>query len=131
MGCRQVSKTTSASNIGESRPSTYLDLEPEADRTKLAEPELYLASHYIRLVIRDEVHRLPNAFQILRGLIDLNRPAGRRTGEFLLLGYASIDLKQSGEALACRIANLGIQPVDGVEVPDHTLDRLWSRRDLP
>ncbi|WP_234823835.1 AAA family ATPase [Agrobacterium pusense] len=131
MGRRQVGKATSASNIGESRPSTYLDLEPEADWAKLAEPELYLASLCNKLVIRDEVHRLPNAFQILRGLIDRNRPAGRRTGEFLLLGYASIDLKQSGEALACRIAYPGMQPVDGVEVPDHTLDRLWSRRDLP
>ncbi|TGR65548.1 hypothetical protein EN837_21945 [bacterium M00.F.Ca.ET.194.01.1.1] len=124
LGRRQVGKTTLARNIGESRPSTYLDLESEADRAKLAEPELYLARHYNKLVFRDEVHRLPNAFQILRCLIHRNRPAGRRTGEFLLLGYASIDLKQSGEALARRIAYLGMQPVDGVEVPDHTLDRL-------
>jgi uncharacterized protein len=41
VGRRQVGKATSASNIGESRPSTYLDLEPEADWAKLAEPELH------------------------------------------------------------------------------------------
>jgi len=65
------------------------------------EPELYLASHDDKLVILDEVHRVPNVFQILRGLIDRNRRAGQRTGQFLLLGSASIDLlKQSGETLA-------------------------------
>ncbi|MDH0116116.1 hypothetical protein N5C66_27290 [Rhizobium pusense] len=54
----------------------YLDLESEADRAKLSEPALYLASHGDKLVILDEVHRLPNVFQTLRGLIDRNR---RRT----------------------------------------------------
>lgn len=43
-------------NIGETRPSIYLDLESEADRAELSEPELYLASHDDKLVILDEVH---------------------------------------------------------------------------
>jgi len=64
-------------------------------------------------------------FQTLRGLIDRNR-AGRRTGQFLLLGSASIDLlKQSGETLAGRIAYLEMQPVDGLEVPANAMDKLW------
>jgi predicted AAA+ superfamily ATPase len=101
LGPRQIGKKTLALNIGETRPSIYLDLESEADRAKLSEPELYLASHADKLVILDEVHRVPNVFQILRGLIDRNRRAGRRTGQFLLLGSASIDLlKPSGETLA-------------------------------
>lgn len=132
LGPRQVGKTTLALNIGETRPSIYLDLESEADRAKLSEPELYLASHDDRLVILDEVHRLPNVFQILRGLIDRNRRAGRRTGQFLLLGSASIDLlKQSGETLAGRIAYLEMQPVDGLEVPVNALERLWLRGGFP
>lgn len=132
LGPRQVGKTTLAINIGETRPSIYLDLESEADRAKLSEPELYLATHDDKLVILDEVHRLPNVFQILRGLIDRNRRAGRRTGQFLLLGSASIDLlKQTGESLAGRIAYLEMQPVDGLEVPEEALERLWLRGGFP
>ena len=42
LGPRQVGKTTLAQEVGETQPSLYLDLESEADRAKLAEPELYL-----------------------------------------------------------------------------------------
>ncbi|HMO30290.1 AAA family ATPase [Enterovirga sp.] len=98
LGPRQVGKTTLALEIAESRPSIYLDLESDADRARLAEPELYLAEHEDKLVILDEVHRLPNLFQNLRGLIDRGRRRGRKAGRFLLLGSASIGLlKQSGE----------------------------------
>ena len=56
-------------------------------------------------MILDEVHRLPNLFQNLRGLIDRGRGGGKKTGRFLLLGSASIDfLWQTGETLAGRIA---------------------------
>lgn len=132
LGPRQVGKTTLALNIGETLPSIYLDLESEADRAKLSEPELYLASHGDKLVILDEVHRLPDVFQILRGLIDRNRRSGRRAGQFLLLGSASIELlKQSGETLAGRIAYLEMQPVDGLEVPADALGKLWLRGGFP
>jgi predicted AAA+ superfamily ATPase len=72
----------------------YLDLELPSDRAKLADPELYLAAHEDRLVILDEIHRLPGIFQTLRGLIDRRRRKGKRNGQFLLLGSASIDLLQ-------------------------------------
>jgi hypothetical protein len=45
LGPRQVGKTTLALAVAATRPSVYLDLESEADRAKLAEPELYLAQH--------------------------------------------------------------------------------------
>ncbi|MGL3609054.1 ATP-binding protein [Rhizobium sp. G187] len=132
LGPRQVGKTTLAIEVGESRPSVYLDLESEADRAKLTEPELYLSQHADKLVILDEVHRLPNLFQTLRGLIDRNRRAGRRTGQFLLLGSASIDLlKQSGETLAGRISYLEMQPIDGLEVASKDLEQLWLRGGFP
>ncbi|WP_040855025.1 ATP-binding protein [Phyllobacterium sp. YR531] len=132
IGPRQVGKTTLALEVAEQRPSIYLDLESDADRAKLAEPELYLAEHEDRLVILDEVHRLPNLFQNLRGLIDRGRRNGRKTGRFLLLGSASIDLlKQSGETLAGRIAYLEMQPIDGLEVPPQDMNRLWVRGGFP
>lgn len=132
IGPRQVGKTTLALAIGDSRPSIYLDLESDADRAKLAEPELYLAEHADKLVILDEVHRLPNLFQNLRGLIDRGRRSGKRTGRFLLLGSASIELlKQSGETLAGRIAYLEMHPIDGLEVPAGDLSKLWVRGGFP
>jgi uncharacterized protein len=132
IGPRQVGKTTLALEMAAQRPSIYLDLESDADRAKLAEPELYLAGLEDKLVILDEVHRLPNLFQNLRGLIDRGRRNGRKTGRFLLLGSASIDLlKQSGETLAGRIAYLEMQPIDGLEVPPEDINRLWVRGGFP
>ncbi|TIU26442.1 MAG: ATP-binding protein, partial [Mesorhizobium sp.] len=132
LGPRQVGKTTLALTIAEQRPSIYLDLESDADRAKLDEPELYLAEHEDKLVILDEVHRLPNLFQNLRGLIDRGRRRGRKTGCFLLLGSASIDLlKQSGETLAGRIAYLEMHPIDGLEVGVADLSKLWVRGGFP
>jgi len=132
LGPRQVGKTTLALTIAEQRPSIYLDLESDADRARLAEPELYLAEHEDKLVILDEVQRLPNLFQNLRGLIDRGRRQGRRAGRFLLLGSASIDLlKQSGETLAGRIAYLEMHPIDGLEVSVEDLSRLWVRGGFP
>lgn len=132
LGPRQVGKTTLALEIGQARASLYLDLESDADRTKLAEPELYLARHQDKLVILDEVHRLPDLFRNLRGLIDRTRRAGRRSGHFLLLGSASIDLlRQTGETLAGRISYLEMSPIDGMEVDSASLDRLWLRGGFP
>lgn len=132
LGPRQVGKTTIAQTLGEQRPSIYLDLESDADRAKLAEPELYLAQHEDELVILDEVHRLPDLFQNLRGLIDRGRRKGLKSGRFLLLGSASVDLlRQSGESLAGRIAYLEMRPVDGLEVPGGDIGRLWARGGFP
>ena len=132
LGPRQVGKTTLAQMLGERRPSIYLDLESDADRAKLAEPELYLAQHEDKLVILDEVHRLPDLFQNLRGLIDQGRRKGLKSGRFLLLGSASIDLlRQSGESLAGRIAYMELRPIDGLEVPAADIGRLWARGGFP
>jgi predicted AAA+ superfamily ATPase len=132
LGPRQVGKTTLALQIAGDRPSLYLDLESEADRAKLAEPELYLEAHADELVILDEVHRLPGIFQPLRGLIDRGRRQGRRTGRFLMLGSASIDLlRQSGESLAGRIAYLELGPIDILEAGADRSDSLWGRGGFP
>jgi hypothetical protein len=132
LGPRQVGKTTLALAIAEDRPSIYLDLESDADRAKLAEPELYLADHEDKLVILDEVHRRPGLFQNLRGLIDRGRRRGRRTGRFLLPGSASLDLlQQSGETLAGRISYVELDPVDALEIDSGNLDALWLRGGFP
>jgi predicted AAA+ superfamily ATPase len=132
LGPRQVGKTTLALEIAATRPSLYLDLESDADRARLSEPELYLAAHEDKLVILDEVHRLPNLFQTLRGLIDNGRRKGLKTARFLLLGSASLDLlAQSGESLAGRISYLEMGPFDALEVPTDGLETLWVRGGFP
>jgi len=132
LGPRQVGKTTLALEVAKSRPSIYLDLESEADRAKLAEPELYLAQHADKLVILDEVHRAPELFRSLRGLIDAGRRRGQGKGRFLVLGSASIDLlKQSSESLAGRIRYLELAPFDAGEVGPSRLEALWLRGGFP
>ena len=132
LGPRQSGKTTLALSVGVPRDAVYLDLESESDRGKLAEPEAYLSAHLDRLVILDEIHRAPGLFPILRGLIDRSRRAGRKAGQYLLLGSASLDLlRQSGETLAGRIAYLELAPLDALEALALPLDELWLRGGFP
>ncbi len=84
------------------------------------------------MVILDEIHRLPGLFEALRGVIDQGRREGRRSGRFLLLGSAAIELlAQSGETLAGRIAFVELSPLDLTEVGAAQLDRLWIRGGFP
>ena len=134
LGARQVGKTTLALDIAESADAVYLDLESRADREKLAEPALYLDEYEDRLVILDEIHRVPELFQELRGLIDRGRRRGKRTGRFLILGSASLDLlRQSGESLAGRIEYVELDPLDVSEAaPDaRAMTSLWVRGGFP
>jgi len=132
LGPRQAGKTTLALEIAATTDAVYLDLESVADRAKLSDAELYLADHEDRLVILDEVHRVPDLFQSLRGLIDRGRRKGNRAGRFLLLGSASIDLlRQSGETLAGRIAYVELNPFDVLEVDARDHDLLWVRGGFP
>ena len=132
LGPHQVGKTTIALEISKDRPSIYLDLESDLDRVKLDNPELYLSEHQDKLVILDEVQRTPSLFQNLRSLIDRGRREGFRTGRFLMLGSASIDLlKQSGESLAGRISYVELHSLDILEVNSNQLDLLWIRGGFP
>jgi predicted AAA+ superfamily ATPase len=132
LGPRQVGKTTLAHAIAESGPSIYLDLEDAADRDKLADPALYLAAHEDKLVVLDEIQHAPDLFRTLRGLIDKGRRKGRKTGRFLLLGSASVDLlRQSSESLAGRIAYRELAPLDATEVGPGKLNSLWLRGGFP
>ncbi len=104
---RQVGKTTLSLEIIKQRPAIYLDLEDANDLAKLQDPKAYLLSHNDKLIILDEIQRLPEVFRSLRGIIDKNIQVGKNTGQFLLLGSASLDLlQQSSESLTSRISYL-------------------------
>ncbi|MCY4050952.1 MAG: ATP-binding protein [Gammaproteobacteria bacterium] len=132
LGPRQVGKTTLAKEIAKSRDSLYLDLERPSDRNKLSDADQFLEVHQNKLVILDEVHRTPELFQSLRGLIDRGRNRGYKTGRFLLLGSASIELlKQSGESLAGRVVYVDLPPFDVLEVKQTQHEDLWLRGGFP
>ncbi|WP_333826679.1 ATP-binding protein [Pararhodobacter sp.] len=132
LGPRQVGKTTLALEIAENGPSVYLDLEREADRQILTEPDLYLDEQAGKLVILDEVQQMPGLFKSLRGQIDMRRRKGLRTGQFLLLGSASnVLLHQSAESLAGRVRYIEMPPLLLDEVGQGLLNALWLRGGFP
>lgn len=133
IGPRQVGKTTLAHDITDSRPSIYLDLENAADRAKLENPDLFLEQHEDELVVLDEIHRAPELFGSLRGIIDRGRRKGKRTGRFLILGSAAIELLRQSETLAGRIAYVDLTPLHALEIgsEDNDLNKLWVRGGFP
>jgi predicted AAA+ superfamily ATPase len=136
LGPRQVGKTTLARQIASQRRTRaiYLDLERPVDRRRLQDPDAFLRAQTGKLVVIDEIHRAPALFEVLRGIIDDRRAAGDRTGHFLLLGSAAIDLmRQASETLAGRVAYIELAPIDVLEFPAQvgTVDRLWTRGGFP
>lgn len=132
VGPRQVGKTTLAKACGEDADGYYLDLESQRDQRKLSDPEDYLSQREDKLVILDEIQRVPELFTSLRGLIDEGRAKGRKAGRFLLLGSASLELIQrSSETLAGRIAYVELNPLDALETAPAPVQTLWLRGGFP
>ena len=137
IGPRQVGKTTLAFEISKSIPSVYLDLESRSDLQKVEDIELFHRANRDKLIILDKVQRVPEIFNSIRGLIDSERRKGNKTGHFLFLGSASIDLlRQSSESLAGRISYLELFPVDVSEnlkssSDNDKLNDLWIRGGFP
>jgi len=139
LGPRQVGKTTLALEVAKAgdKQTAYLDLELDSDLAKLDDPEAYLRRFENQLLIIDEVQRNPDLFRLLRGLVDIRKRAGEKSGQFLLLGSASRDLIQhSSETLAGRIRFLELSPFSVLEIHQHRqrnagLEKLWLRGGFP
>lgn len=137
VGPRRIGKTTLATKVARdwSSGSRYLDLERPADlETAIRDGCSFLRQPAGKLVILDEVQELPGLFEILRGVIDDNRAAGFRHGQFLLLASASPDLVHvSSERLAGRVAKLDLSGIDAAEAAAAGIggDRLWLRGGYP
>jgi predicted AAA+ superfamily ATPase len=133
-GPRQVGKTTLARAIAVPPQALYLDLEKAVDRQRLSDAAGFLSQHEDELVVLDEIHKMPELFQTLRGVIDEGRMHGHRYGRFLILGSAALDLlRQSGESLAGRIAYVELTPVNVLEIENTPEARrsLWLRGGFP
>ena len=136
LGPRQVGKTTLARQLAAKRKgqALYLDMERPADQRRLSDPDGFLRAQAEKLIIIDEIHRVPELFATLRGIIDERRTTGDRAGHFLLLGSAAIELmRQASETLAGRVIYLELAPVNVLEFAKQpgSIDRLWVRGGFP
>lgn len=134
IGPRQIGKTTLAMNIAKHTQAEYLDLENRSDRARLENPDLFFDRNEDKLVILDEIHRKPDLFETLRGVIDEGRRKKKGKGRFLILGSASLELiKQSSETLAGRVTYINMTPFTLYELPQNnkSLDKLWLRGGFP
>jgi predicted AAA+ superfamily ATPase len=139
LGPRQVGKTTLALAEGQAHAgSLYLDLELPSAQRQLDDPEAFLLTHRNRLVILDEMQRLPEIFAVLRAIIDIRIRSGEPSGQFLLLGSATgVLLQQSSESLAGRMVQLELSPLQAREIMAaadplaQPLHMLWIRGGFP
>lgn len=76
LGPRQVGKTTLAFRISETTPTVYLDQEDRLDPQKVRDIQLFHSENSEKLIILDEIQRLPEIFTPLRSIIDKERRKG-------------------------------------------------------
>lgn len=113
LGPRQVGKSTLAAQLAAGRDSVVLDLQLASTQAQLAEPTTFLRTNADKLVVIDEIQRMPELFSTLRPLIDEDR----RPGRFLVLGSASPELiRDASESLAGRIFYAELTPLSLPEV---------------
>lgn len=133
LGARQIGKTTLARLYAKKakKEVLYLDLELESHFNRLQnDAESYLLKNKHKLIIIDEVQRMPKLFALLRALIDIDRKPAR----FLLLGSSSPHLiKGVSESLAGRIAYLDMGGINLPEAQKSNIsqDVLWFKGGFP
>lgn len=131
LGPRQVGKTTLVKTLlrDYTKEVIYLDLEYFADQRRLQQPDLFFEANKDKVVVLDEIQRMPELFPLLRSLIDQYRIPGR----FVLLGSASPNLlKSASESLAGRIVYLELAPLHLLEVnATYSYRDHWLRGGFP
>ena len=128
IGPRQCGKTTLARMFEAMQPKTvHFDLESQADRRRLQNPEMMLGS-LEGMIVLDEIQQMPELFSVLRVLADRSKSKTR----FLILGSASPDLiKHASETLAGRVQFIELSGFDLSETGAESLDTLWLRGGFP
>lgn len=133
-GPRQVGKTTLARNliVAEAGRSQYLNWDVPSDREVLRRQSWSPAA---KLLVLDEIHKMPEWKLWLKGVADA-RPPGQRV---LVTGSARMEtFRQSGESLAGRYIALRLHPISVREWcgamggrPADALERLIERGGFP
>ena len=122
LGARQVGKTTISKMIrGDWK---YFDLQnPRVYERIISDPVLFFQQNSSNLIL-DEAQAVPVIFDILRGIIDLDRSKKNR---FIITGSSSPDLlKNSLNTLAGRAAMFEIGSLKSNEFYDKKLSNIYS-----
>lgn len=129
-GPRQAGKTTLAKMIAkEFGSSTYLTYDRSEDR-KIILKESWIPS--VELIILDEIHKMPNWKNYLKGIYDTKLPHQK----ILVTGSARLEIfNQVGDSLAGRYFMHRLMPLSPRECDlvhaDYTLDRFLERGSFP
>ncbi len=132
-GPRQVGKTTLCRQLMERLPpAQYLNWDVAADRAILLRQSW---SPRARLLAMDEIHKMPDWKNWLKGVVDGRLPAQA----LLVTGSARMETwRQSGDSLAGRYLAFRLHPISVREwcehqgaSPDQALDRLLARGGFP
>lgn len=110
-GPRQVGKTTLAKQLmTQLSPAQYLNWDVPADRAVLTRQSWSPSS---RLLVMDEIHKMPDWKQWLKGVVDADPPGAPGSQRALLVtGSARMDtFRQGGESLAGRYLALRLHPI--------------------
>lgn len=127
LGPPQAGKTTLARLFQMEQPATLFDLEAEADRQRLQNPEQALGSLRY-LVILDEIQRMPEILDHLPGLV--NQPDSQVS--FLLLSSVmSPKLRQVLDSLSGKVEVFELNGYNLMETGGSSWEKLWLRGVLP
>lgn len=132
LGPRQCGKSTLVKNLSQNwGASLFLDLQYDADLSKLDQPIIFFESNTDKIICLDEIQLVPQLFSVLRSVVDQNR----QNGKFILLGSASRDLiQQTSESLAGRIGMVYLSPFTLNELnhlQGFNLNSYWLRGGFP
>jgi uncharacterized protein len=114
-GPRQVGKTTLARQLmAHWKPAQYLNWDVPADRAVLIRQSWPPSS---RLLVLDEIHKMPGWKPWLKGVVDAEPPGAPGSQRALLVtGSARMDtFRQAGESLAGRYLALRLHPISVAE----------------
>lgn len=129
-GPRQAGKTTLAKSIAQEFKSfIYLTYDRLEDRKMILE-ESWLSS--VELIIFDEIHKMPNWKNYLKGVYDTKSPHQK----ILVTGSARLEIfNQIGDSLAGRYFLHRLMPLSPAECDkvgvSYTLDRFLERGGFP
>ena len=137
-GPRQVGKTTLARQLmAQWEPAQYLNWDVPGDRAVLTRQSWAPGS---RLLVLDEIHKMPGWKPWLKGVVDAAPPGAPGSRRALLVtGSARMDtFRQAGESLAGRYLALRLHPISVAEwcastacTADAALEHLMQRGGFP
>jgi uncharacterized protein len=137
-GPRQVGKTTLAKQLmAQLAPAQYLNWDVPADRPVLTRQSWSPAS---RLLVMDEIHKMPDWKNWLKGVVDADPPGSAGSQRALLVtGSARMEtFRQSGASLAGRYLAMRLHPISVREwcantgcTPEVALVHLLQRGGFP